>query len=76
MLPKPEKDLGHISKPESLTKGLAWTNDKHVRNLGSGMHLKYKEQDYVGQDRSAALVLLIGSKSCPLIFRTMMKNYL
>ena len=40
------------------------------------MHLKYKEQDYIGQERSTALVFLIGSKSCPLIFRKMMKNYL
>lgn len=39
------------------------------------MHLKYNGQDYIGQERSAALVFLIGSKSCPLIFRKMMKNY-
>ena len=38
--------VGHISKTESLIKGLAWTNDKCVRNPGSGMHLKNMEQDY------------------------------
>lgn len=55
--------VGHISKPESLTKGLAWTNDKHVREPVIRNDLKYKEHDYIGSERSTALVFLIGSKA-------------